>query len=233
MRALFVFLVTVALGAASAPGKSLGELEKTLADWRLGCAGCASRLGWGERELATFVAGRLASLGFPSKLARSGEAFWVLVAVGEGWVPVLPGLPPADREGLFARGTFLGRIPRTAAGALDPRYLSPEEVLVLPPNAPPTVRVRVHPALPQPGEPVWFIVEASDPDGTVIQVWWNFGDGETSWLWSPDHVYAHEGVYEVTLTVVDDRGGATVATARVEVVAPLPMPPSGGCGCGR
>lgn len=231
-----VGLAVLILSTAPAWGRSLGELERALADWRLGCAGCVSRCGWGEQELATFVAGRLDSLGFPTQLARSGESFWVLVAVEEGgrevWYPVLPGLPPADREAQFARGSFLGRIPRTPLGAIDSRYLSPEEVLALPPNAPPKVRIRVHPPTPQPGESVWFIADVSDPDGMVVQLWWDFGDGGTAWALSPDHVYDREGIYTATLTAVDDRGGTTTAVVRVEVVAPMPMPPSGGCGCG-
>ncbi len=239
MRTMFiggVLAIGLGLTGVASPPR-LTALEKALADWRLGCAGCIGRLGWNEQGLATFVAGRLASLGFPTRLARSGDAWWVLVAATEAgaetWIPVLPGLPPADREGQFPRGAFLGRIPRTATGEVDPSYLAPAEVLPLPPNAPPSVRVRVHPVLPHPGESVWFISEATDPDGVVVQAWWEFGDGESSAWWSPDHVYSREGVYTVTLTVVDDRGAATTATVQVEVVAPLPTPPGGGCGCGR
>lgn len=236
-------VLALALGAAGG-GVALpvDSLERVLADWRLGCAECVVRYSWSEQELATFVAGRLASLGFPSALALSGEAWWVLATVdeegGEGCVPVLPGLPPADREGQFARGVFLGRIPRTATGEVDRSYLAPEQVVPLPPNVPPSLRVRVHPNPPQAGETVWFIVEATDPDGTLVQAWWDFGDGAypacaySAW-WNPDHAYTHEGVYTVTLTVVDDRGAVTTTVVMVEVVAPTPMPPGGGCGCGR
>lgn len=232
-------VLALALGAAGACALPVDSLERALADWRLGCGGCIGQYGWSEQGLATFVAGRLASLGFPTALALSGETWWVLATVeekgAERWVPVLPGLPPADREGQFVRGVFLGRIPRTATGEVDRRYLTPEQVLPLPPNVPPSVRIRVHPNLPQPGEPVWFTVEATDPDGMLIQAWWEFGDGESSAWWSPEHTYAQEGTYTVTLTVVDDRGGVAVAKAIVEVKIPPPPPPggSGGCGCGR
>lgn len=228
-------LVAVVVGAGSGwamPG--LDALERTLADWRLGCGACLAWFGWDERDLAAFVAGRLASLGFPTELARRGETWWVLVTVtmkGTGRrVPVLPGYPPADRDGQFSRGVFLGRIPRTATGEVDPRYAAPEQVVPLAPNAPPTVRIRVHPPSPQEGDTVWFIAEAADPDGTVVQAWWDFGDGETSTSWSPDHAYKGEGTYTVTLTVVDNRGAVATATARVEVVRPVPVPPRG-CPC--
>lgn len=238
MRLLVVFtFLTLTLGAASAPARSVAELEKTLWDWRLGCGDCVVRLEWDARALARFVAGRLAGLGFSTLLARSGETWWVLVrcsgADGEPLIPVLPGLPPQGWEGKFSPGVFLGRIPWTAPGVPDPRYTSPEEVLPLPPNAPPTVRIRVHPPLPQVGEEVWFILTATDPDGAVVLVQWDFGDGETSTVPSPNHTYTQAGRYKATVTVVDDGGCASTATVELEVDTPLPPPPGGGCGCGR
>jgi microbial collagenase len=81
---------------------------------------------------------------------------------------------------------------------------------------------------------VWFIADVADPDGTIIQVRWDFGDGETSGAWSPEHVYGREGTYTVTLVAVDDRGGVVQARIVVSVMAPVAPPPggSGGCGCG-
>jgi len=244
-------MVTVALmcvaawaGIAQAAGPPSGvadrvqELERVLGDWRLGCEACPVRLGWDDAQLALFVAGRLSSLGFQTELARSEGEWWVLVRLrAEGTevvVPVLPGFPPLDRNGQFARGVFLGRIPWAEPGRPDPRYLAPEEVLPLPPNPVPEVRLRVHPTEPRPGEAVWFIADVADLDGSVIQLRWDFGDGESSSWWSPEHVYGREGTYTVTLTVVDDRGGVAEARIIVSVTAPPAPPPggSGGCGCG-
>ncbi len=227
-------LLTLGLGAASAHARSVAELERALSDWRLGCGDCVVRLGWDERALARFVAGRLAGLGFSTVLARSEGTWWVLVRCsggdGEPLIPVLPGLPPQGWEGTFSRGVFLGRIPWTAPGVPDPRYTSPEEVLQLPPNAPPTVRIRIYPPVPQVGEEVWFILTAADPDGVVVVVRWDFGDGGTSTVPSPTHTYTQAGRYKATVTVVDD--GGCVSTATVELEVDSPLPPGGGCGCG-
>ena len=45
-----------------------------------------------------------------------------------------------------------------------------------------------------------------DSDGTIASYDWNFGDGTTSTLQSPVHVYAAAGTYTVTLVVTDDIG---------------------------
>jgi len=51
-------------------------------------------------------------------------------------------------------------------------------------------------------------------DGTKFQ--WSFGDGTTSTLASPDHVYLNDGVYNVKLTVTKG-GKSDTATARVDL----------------
>lgn len=48
---------------------------------------------------------------------------------------------------------------------------------------------------------------------------WNFGDGNTSTDQDPDHTYATDGTYTVTLTVTSDNGCEDMATASVEVFA--------------
>ncbi len=47
---------------------------------------------------------------------------------------------------------------------------------------------------------------SSDPDGSVLDYLWDFGDGHTSSGATPDHVYARPGMYPVTLKVTDDSG---------------------------
>jgi RHS repeat-associated protein len=65
------------------------------------------------------------------------------------------------------------------------------------------------------GEPISFSSAASsDPDGDPVSVSWNFGDGTpTSTEPSPTHAFGATGVFDVTLTVRDSRGGSN--TTRV------------------
>ncbi|MEA3189901.1 MAG: hypothetical protein QOD77_483 [Thermoplasmata archaeon] len=55
------------------------------------------------------------------------------------------------------------------------------------------------------GTQAWFGAVASDPDGQVVALLWEFGDGTTSDEAQPLHAY-EPGVYEVCLTATDDDG---------------------------
>jgi MYXO-CTERM domain-containing protein len=68
---------------------------------------------------------------------------------------------------------------------------------------------------------VTFTDESSDPDGTIDEYRWDFGDGTTSSEASPTHTYLDPGDYTVSLTVVDDSG--LTATATEEVLALRPF----------
>ncbi|UKD57563.1 PKD domain-containing protein [Amycolatopsis sp. FU40] len=52
---------------------------------------------------------------------------------------------------------------------------------------------------------------SSDPDGTVAQYAWDFGDGQRLLTTTPDvsHTYAKPGTWTVTVTVTDDEGCST------------------------
>ncbi|HLP51925.1 MAG TPA: PKD domain-containing protein [Chitinophagales bacterium] len=50
-------------------------------------------------------------------------------------------------------------------------------------------------------------IDSSIPPGVPISYWqWNFGDGDTSNLQNPTHVYATPGTYTVSLTATTDSG---------------------------
>lgn len=51
-----------------------------------------------------------------------------------------------------------------------------------------------------------------DPDGTIANYSWNFGDGTSSNQANPSHVYNNAGNYTATLTVTDN-GGATASSS--------------------
>lgn len=62
-----------------------------------------------------------------------------------------------------------------------------------------------------------------DPDGTIVQYTWEFGDGNTGNGVSVSHVYQIAGIYTVTLTVTDN-GGATATDTAVITVEAVPEP---------
>ena len=49
--------------------------------------------------------------------------------------------------------------------------------------------------------------KSADEDGNIVTYKWDFGDGTSSNDAEPLHQYATAGVYKVTLTVTDDKGG--------------------------
>jgi len=61
-----------------------------------------------------------------------------------------------------------------------------------------------------------------DPDGSIVSYYWDFADGNTSTEVSPTHTYAEDGIYNVTLTVTDDRGAIGVAHCEIRVDAYTP-----------
>ncbi len=56
------------------------------------------------------------------------------------------------------------------------------------------------------GFTVDFELITNDADGTIADIEWNFGDGQTSTGSSPSHTYAEPGTYLVSCTVTDDDG---------------------------
>jgi glucose/arabinose dehydrogenase len=56
---------------------------------------------------------------------------------------------------------------------------------------------------------------SSDPDGNPLTYLWNFGDGSTSTVVSPSHVYTVAGTYNASLTISDGQGGQSVKTVTI------------------
>lgn len=63
--------------------------------------------------------------------------------------------------------------------------------------------------------------DQTEPGSLEVLTWnWNFGDGATSRLQSPDHRYAGPGTYTVTLTTGSTQGADTETKTNLIVVAP-------------
>lgn len=59
-----------------------------------------------------------------------------------------------------------------------------------------------------------------DPDGTLVDYAWDFGDGHTATGVNTDYTYLNPGKYTVTLTVTDNRAGTSTTTREVTVERP-------------
>jgi len=65
--------------------------------------------------------------------------------------------------------------------------------------------------------------ESHDPDGVIVSYSWDFGDGNTATGVEVDHAYEDDGVYTVTLTVIDDDDATGSATATKNVLNRSPV----------
>ncbi|MBX3060751.1 MAG: PKD domain-containing protein, partial [Anaerolineae bacterium] len=76
------------------------------------------------------------------------------------------------------------------------------------------------------GQPVQFNGSATDPDGdALVSITWDFDDGHTTnGTLTPTHTYTAAGIYTITLTVTDSRGGVGVDTLLVDVKGRLYLP---------
>jgi PKD repeat protein len=61
---------------------------------------------------------------------------------------------------------------------------------------------------------------SADPDGTITERAWTFGDGGTSTAVDPVYVYRTAGTFVATLTVTDNRGARASRTVTINVVDP-------------
>jgi PKD repeat protein len=65
---------------------------------------------------------------------------------------------------------------------------------------------------------------STDPDGTVIAHYWEFGDGTSSTAPNPSHTFTVADNYVVKLTVTDNLGATTTQTVLVKAMKPNQIP---------
>ena len=62
-----------------------------------------------------------------------------------------------------------------------------------------------------------FNENAYDADGIITEYHWDFGDGTTSKLQQPSHIYDKDGLYKISLTVIDDDGAPDSYSRNIQI----------------
>ncbi len=83
-------------------------------------------------------------------------------------------------------------------------------------NRPPLVNFSNFPSSSS-GMAVQLMDESQDPDGDLASWVWAFGDGASSQIRNPSHLYQSPGGYSVTLTVSDDSGASSSFSKLISV----------------
>ena len=84
-------------------------------------------------------------------------------------------------------------------------------------NTPPNANFTWNPTSPKPMQTIKFNSTSTDPDGTIVNYTWDFGDGNKSYEQNPYHIYNKAGIYQVTLTVKDNLGGKDTITKTITI----------------
>ena len=101
---------------------------------------------------------------------------------------------------------------RDETGALSPPT---DEIVHV--NESPVASFQVSSFSPAENEEVSFTDHSYDSEGEIVSWRWQFGDGGCADLPCPSHTYQEDGVYVVTLTVVDEQGSAGTVSAELTV----------------
>ncbi|MDX1905652.1 MAG: PKD domain-containing protein [Bacteroidia bacterium] len=99
------------------------------------------------------------------------------------------------------QGVYTVTLIATDLNGCQDTFVRPQYIRLRNPDA----NFSISPGLVCPGTPVSF-TDLSIPDTTIASWSWNFGDGTTSVVQHPTHLYAQPGVYTVSLTVTNVLG---------------------------
>ena len=85
-------------------------------------------------------------------------------------------------------------------------------------NTPPVVEIAASPTIGMAPLTVNFNSDQSyDPDAQPLSYAWNFGDGGTSTLQNPSHIYTEAGVYDAVLRITEQTAPFSSATKLVKI----------------
>jgi PKD repeat protein len=92
-----------------------------------------------------------------------------------------------------------------------------DTITIYPENQSPVALFSYTPEIVVEGAEVIFTDQSTDADGTIVSREWNFGNGEISTETNPSTAYATAGFYNVSLTVIDDKGAANTKNTQINV----------------
>jgi len=170
----------------------------------------------------------------PLTLPPSGGTAEIIVTAYDGRQEVVPGkkiflettagtLTPSspiitDSAGKVTASLYTDKTSAVTASYKEIKKTINIEVGV---NEAPKASFEFSPQNPLMGETVYFVSTSSDPDGTIVEYNWNFGDGTSSDEVNPSHrfpVTEEAKEYQVVLTVTDD-GGKKSSVAKAVAIA--------------
>jgi len=102
-------------------------------------------------------------------------------------------------------------------------------ITVTPVNDVPVANFSYSPPNPTDLDVIQFTDSSYDIDGYIVNWTWNFGDGNIGYEQNPQHQYSSPGIYNVTLTVMDNDGVTDNTTKCIVVVAGDTEPPVTTC----
>lgn len=140
------------------------------------------------------------------------EYFWHFGFSGEGnWSE------EAEPDPIVYKQAGEYTVTLTAWGADGNRATITKVVTVLADNVLPTADFSYSPMMVNVGDEVAFTDKSTDSDGEIASRKWVFPDGSTSTEANPVYTFNAKGMFQVKLTVTDDRGGESSATKSINV----------------
>jgi len=148
-----------------------------------------------------------------------GSTTSIQVNWGDGAIHNLPGNAVTDSHAYVSSGTFT-----VSVTAMDNAGLfSTASATNMISDAPPVVSFTRSPGTAPTGTMIGFDGSSSaDPDGSIVDYAWSFGDGATGTGVNPSHSYGLAGDYTITLVVTDN---ATQTASTSETIHITDRPP--------